>query len=181
MKRLLLASAFVAAAATAMAQGTVKFSNFSTVDGINSPVFAPGGVKLGSAYLGQLYAGPTEGSLAPVGSAAIAFKDAAGVGTGYIIGGTATLGNVGVGATAFIQLRAWEAAGGTSYEAAQAAGKLFGSSATISVVTGGQPPSGPPLVPAPLTGLASFTLVPEPSTLALGVLGAAALLLRRRR
>lgn len=178
MKRLLLASAFVAAAATAMAQGTVKFSNYSTVDGINAPVFAPGGVKLGSAYLGQLYAGPTADSLTPVGIGT-GFKDAAGVGSGYIIGGTATIGNVAPGATAFIQLRAWEAAGGTSYEAAQASGKMFGSSTTLQIVTGGG--GSPPAVPAPLTGLASFTLVPEPSTLALGVLGAAALLLRRRR
>jgi hypothetical protein len=177
MKRLLLASAFVAAAATAMAQGTVKFSNYSTVDGINSPVYAPGNVKLGSAYLGQLYAGPTADSLAPVGTAT-AFKDAAGVGSGYVIAGTVTIGSVTAGNNAFIQLRAWEAAGGTSYEAAQAAGKQFGSSATLTIATGGG--GSPPAVPAPLTGLASFTLVPEPSTLALGMLGAAALLLRRR-
>ena len=179
MKTLMLASAFVAAAATALAQGTVNFSNYSKADGIDAPVFAPGGVKLGSAYLGQLYAGPTADSLAPVGTAAIAFRDAAGNPTGYIIGGKMSIPTVAEGATAFIQLRAWEAAGGTSYEAAQAAGKMYGSSATIQISTGGDS-LVPPKTPAPLTGLASFTLVPEPSTLALGVLGAAALLLRRR-
>lgn len=178
MKTLMLASAFVAAAATALAQGTVKFSNYSTVDGINSPVYAPGNVKLGAAYLGQLYAGTTADSLAPVGTA-VAFKDAAGAGTGYVIGGTVTINSVAGGANAFIQLRAWEAAGGTSYEAAQASGKMFGASPTITIATG-NPNGSPPTVPAALTGLASFTLVPEPSTLALGVLGAAALLLRRR-
>lgn len=180
MKRLLLASAFVAAAATAMAQGTVNFSNFATASGVNAPVFAPGGVtKIGSAYLGQLYAGPTADSLAPVG-VATAFKDSAGVGTGYVIGGTVTIASVTAGNNAFIQLRAWEAAGGTSYEAAQAAGKQFGSSTTLTIATGGG--GSPPAVPAPLTGLQSFSLqaIPEPSTLALGVLGFAALMLRRR-
>lgn len=177
MKTLMLASAFAAAAATALAQGTVNFSNYATASGINAPVFAPGNVKLGSAYLGQLYAGPTADSLAPVGTA-VAFKDAAGAGTGYVIGGTVTINSVTPGANAFIQLRAWDAAGGTSYEAAQAAGKIYGNSATITIATGGG--GSPPATPSPLTGLASFTLVPEPSTLALGVLGAAALLLRRR-
>lgn len=177
MKTLLFASAMVAAAATTLAQGTIKFSNYSPADSINALVYAPGAVKLGTAYLGQLYAGASIDSLAPVG-AAVAFKDASGVGTGIVSGGTVTTA-LAAGSTAYVQLKAWEASGGASYEAAKNSGKMFGSSEIVKIdALGGG--GSPPAVPAPLKGLQSFTLVPEPSTLALGVLGAAALMLRRR-
>lgn len=167
-------------AGTALAQGTVKFSNYSTVDGINAPFFTPEGVKLGSAYLGQLYAGPTGDSLAPVGSA-IPFRNnpATGAGTGYVVGGTVTINSVAPGANAFVQLRAWEATGGTSYEAAQAAGVVYGASATIWIATGGG--GSPPATPAPLTGLQSFSLIPEPAPAWLLAVGLAGLALARRR
>lgn len=179
MKRLVLATALVAAGVTALAQGSLDFSNFKTTSGINAPVFRPDGVtKLGSAYLGQLYAGPVGGSLNPIG-APVAFRDSAGVGTGYIVAGKVLVTGVAEGAKASVVFKAWEAAGGNSFEAAAGSGKLYGQSAMLEITTGGDNLS-PPAVPAPLVGLTSFSLIPEPSTLALGMLGAAALLLRRR-
>jgi hypothetical protein len=179
MKRIVLATAMVAAGVTALAQGTLEFTNYKTAAGINAPVFAQDNVtKLGAAYLGQLYAGPVGGALAPVGTA-VAFRDAAGAGTGYIVGAaTVTVPGIAGGAKANVVFKAWEAAGGTSFEAAQASGKYFGQSAALEITLGNA--GSPPSLPAVLTGLTSFSLVPEPSTVALGMLGAAALLLRRR-
>ena len=100
------------------------------------------------------------------------------------------------GATMFYEIAAWASAGGTTFNPAwvQANGSpatsglpsLFGVSAIASGSAGGGPNALPPL---PLFGGASgltsgFTLtgvVPEPTSMALAGLGAAALLIFRRR
>ncbi len=164
-------------AAPTLAQGVLKFSNYSTVDGIIAPVFDSDGVtRLGSAYYGQLYAGPAESSLAPIGSA-IPFKDAGNVGSGFIIGGSVTVPTVPDYSKAFVQLRAWEASGGTSFEAAQAASSKTGESPVFQVVVGSRWIG----LPAPLTGLQSFALVPEPAPAWLLAVGLAAFALARRQ
>jgi hypothetical protein len=76
-----------------------------------------------------------------------------------------------------VQVRAWMTTGpggGATYELAQSRG----ASGIFSVT-----PASAPATPPDLVGLTSFNIqiVPEPSTIALGVLGAAALLLRRRK
>jgi hypothetical protein len=72
--------------------------------------------------------------------------------------------------------------GGASYETAT---QFIGESAPVNIAgLGGVNPTTGAIVPTPdLSGLQSFNLrvVPEPSTIALGVLGAAALLYRRRK
>jgi hypothetical protein len=93
-----------------------------------------------------------------------------------------TIASVAPGANAVIELRAWDGTKGATYEAASAAGGGFyvGKSAQITIATGGS--GTPPSLPANLVGLQSFAIaVPEPSTIALGLLGAAALLIRRRK
>ncbi len=186
MKKLLFLAVCALATATALAQGTVNFNNRVSAASIDAPVFDVGGTtKLGPTFDAQLYAGPNAGSLAAVGSVT-PFKS--GVLAGYFAGGSVAISTVAPGATASIQVRAWDASGGaTSYEAALAAGVHTGESAIIQVATGGvpDPTTGIPGFPANLTGLQSFslvaTVVPEPSTIALGLLGAGALLLRRRK
>jgi len=88
--------------------------------------------------------------------------------------------------TATLALAAWYNGGGTitSLAAAEAAGVPYGMSASfnLSALGGtGSPPATPPI----LTGLTSFSLinpsaVPEPATITLGIIGAAAFLMRRR-
>jgi hypothetical protein len=85
------------------------------------------------------------------------------------------------GQAATVQLYAWYNNGGTitSYSAAS----VRGFSATGNVTTGGPNSSGPPSTAPNMPALGNFTVVgtPEPSTIALGVMGASGMLLRLRR
>jgi hypothetical protein len=183
MKRLLAGIACLALCVGAFAQGTVNFNNSpGAVGGTGAPVFDVDDTTrlAGTAYWAQLFAGPGENSLAPIG-AALNFRT--GTGAGFFnttgVDTSRSIGTVAPGALATIQVRAWEAAGGTSYDAAFAGGFKTGKSSTFTVTTGGA--GSPPSLPANLVGLTSFSLVPEPSTYALLALGAAALFLRRRK
>jgi len=87
--------------------------------------------------------------------------------------------------SATIALAAWYNGGGayTSLAAAQAANQPAGESLPV-FISGLGGTGSPPATPPPLTGIQSFSLTttstPEPSTIALGVMGASAFLLRRR-
>lgn len=181
MKRLLLVAACIVATVGALAQGTVNFANKVTAAGIDAPVLNVDGTKLaGADYLAQLYAGTTAGSLSAVGTA-VPFKI-----NGYFSGGKVEVPGIAGGATAILQVRAWAAAGGTTYEAAFAKGAASGKSTEFGVALG-NPTAEPPTVPADLKGLTGFQLsggggpIPEPTTIALGALAAGALLLFRRK
>lgn len=185
MKKLIFIAALVAASLSAYAQGTVAFNN-RVVGTVDSPVFDVGGtVKLsGTAFFAQLYAGAAgtaDTALVAIG-APTTFRT--GAGAGYVNAiSEVTVPGVPVGGTARIQMRAWDATFGT-YGAAVAGQGKAGFSASFDVAAlGGQGPSGPPATAPNLAGLQSFSLtqVPEPSTIALGALGVAALLLRRRK
>ena len=73
-----------------------------------------------------------------------------------------------------VVVRMWQ---GASYDTAAEKGQ---SNEIVLGALGGIPASGPPITPPNLDGLQPF-MVPEPSTLALGLLGATALLFRRRK
>ncbi len=180
MKKLtvtLLASTLLGLAA--YGQGTVNFANLGV--GLNAPVYlSDGTTKVASTgFTAELMAGTSAGSLASV--ATTGFLSAA---PGYFSGGTVALPGIAGGATAFLQVRVYSTASG-SYVAAQNAGlaNTFGASSVFSLVTG-DPNAQPPGVPTSFAGkLTSFNLngVPEPSSLALAGLGAAAMLVFRRR
>lgn len=106
---------------------------------------------------------------------------------GLFSGGTRTTGpETPEGGVARFQVRGWEAAYGSTYEAALAAPAMNGRVAFTGTSTIFEGATGdPPLqTPQPITGMGfqSFTVVvPEPSVVALGLIGAGALLLLRRR
>jgi plastocyanin len=132
------------------AGGTVRFAN-----GTNSLVYDVDGASplpAGSAYLTQLYAGPDANSLQPIG-AAVGFSS-----PGRFSSGTRTITSVPAGGVATVQVKVWEAAYGQTYEHALAAGGKVGASAVFTVTTGGG--GSPPTIPASLTGLQSFSLMP---------------------
>ena len=174
MKTLIVATAVTCMAWATLAQGQFMFGNKNLLASppIDAKVFRPDGVTplSGADYWAQAYVGTSLDSLAPVGSP-VNFRT--GSNAGYIVSQVVTTPFAG-GTTVFVEMRAWEA-GAATYEAAVAGGKLFGKSDPIQLTVAEAPNTPPDMV-----GLRSFSLVPEPSTMALGLLGAAALMLRRR-
>lgn len=133
--------------------GRVLFANgLTSFSSLDAPVFDVDTVTPlnGSNYMAQLYAGPTLELLRPV-SAPSPFRS--GFGAGYFYSRIVTLPNVPPGATAVLQVRAWDANKGSSYEEARALGGRFGKSELwVQTVGGGSQP------PTPLGGLQSFSL-----------------------
>jgi len=181
----ILAISLWASAVVSHAQGTVTFANAGP--GINAQVYIDtvGGSQFARAgYMAQLLL-VSGGSLSPIGPVANFIAGA----NGYFNGGVVTIPNVAGGANATFQIFAWDGASGQSaYAAALAAwqgGVIHGgyskpdAGVTIALGGGGSP-QGPP---AGLVGLQPWavTIVPEPSTIALGIIGGLALLLRRRK
>jgi hypothetical protein len=181
MKKLLVTLAAVLVSVSTFAQGTIKFNNRLTGQ-VDAPVSLQGvGTGAGSlpGAMAQLYYIPTTGPAVAL-TPATTFRNASAAAMFYVnepLTGVIVPG-VPAGSTANIQMRAW--VGGASYETAT---QWVGESNIIPVSLGGVPAQGAPIPDAVLSGLQAFALrpVPEPSTIALGVLGAAALLYRRRK
>jgi hypothetical protein len=179
MKKLLVTLAAVLVSASTSGQGTINFNNLvsAATPPINAPVFRADGVtQVGLAPGGasaQLYVSVGGGAFTPVPTV-LQFRTA-GAAAGYVNNPTAVqVPGVAGGTAVQVQMRAWETGTGATWEAAT----IKGQSATLNLTLGGA--GSPPSVPADLVGLTSFSMIPEPSTMALGLLGAAALLYRRR-
>jgi hypothetical protein len=192
MKKLILTS-LVATTATvgALAQGTIAADNLNNSS--SSLSAASGGLFFSS---GTLYSGPlnitilggaSASSLSPVTTLLSSDFANAGAGLyfdlsgqGYPVPGVALNGN------ATLEIEAW-----TGNFSTYAAASAFGAGDSIATVTfqnatgGGSVGGAPPNLPVDLVGMPAVNLLPvttpEPSTIALGGLGAAALLLFRRR
>ena len=205
MKKTLATSITALVTLSALAQGTV---NFATVGSSwNGSVNAPAtnrytGMRIsGTDYTAQLFyndpANPADDAIDPrtgnplltaVGATATFSTGATEAARGYITsvtgGGTRVLPGVAGGATATLQIRAWSTSLGQTWDAAWNAllsgqAGAFASTAVFTIPTG-----NPPLVaPSALTGAnPGLFFVPEPSTVALGILGGlGTLLLVRRR
>ncbi|MCZ7640729.1 MAG: hypothetical protein M5U12_34545 [Verrucomicrobia bacterium] len=158
---------------TARAQGQFWFGNRWT-DSWGTEVYdVDGWTKLtGPDFVVQAYVGLTSESLHPLGPV-IPFRT--GAAAGYWRSTELVVPDVPAGTLVYVEARAWEAAGGNSWESAQAAGFKYGRSNTVWLRL-----SEPPAVPTDMIGLQSFHLIPEPSPSALALLGAAVLLVARR-
>src|SRR5947208_2700042 len=171
----------------AFAQGQLDFRNrnATVTPIIDAPITdIDGTTKLsGAGFLAQLYFSTTgaSGSFTAVTDPAAPFRTGAGVGYwDYGADFARTLPGVAAGSSVWFLVRVWDAASGSFAAAQTRPGGKWGQSnngAGLSVLTGG--PTVPPSAPGVLV-FTSFQ-VPEPSTIALGLLGAAALLLRRRK
>lgn len=193
LKKLALLGLIALTTASAQAAYQIRFYTLNDDTTPTNPVFDTDGVtKLqGSAnYVGQLYVQVGAGSFTAVGSP-VAFLNSGAA--GFITGGATpdiTVADASVLTTTSgaYQLRVWNTANGSTYEAAAATvGAKVGVSSSISVSLLGYNPAtqtAPPGYPT-ANGFASFSLstvaVPEPATIALGLFGAAGLLIRRRK
>jgi PEP-CTERM motif-containing protein len=166
----------------ASGQGTIFFSNFQQ-GGPNAPVYqSDGTTKLsGLQFMAELLAGPSTNSLAPTASTGFLTGNAA----GYFDGGIQTLSGVNITATVWVQVDVWNTGSGASFAQSQSSGLVnsWWQSPKFTVVTGGGAIN--PFPAAVLTGLGTSPvflngLVPEPSTFALGVVGAVVALFRFR-
>lgn len=204
MRKLILGALFVTVAAVSYGQGTatVTFDNRTATltsppdrlirydSSVSSdPSINPFGgtnntvVNFGThTYVAQLYFGATsdgEGSLQAVTTAPAAFRASNTANPGTWLNGTRTLGSFTAGTAVNLQVRIWEPAFGSDYFSVN--GGLRGKSLIFTYTC----PTDPLAPPSAFT-MASFsgfvlTAVPEPTTLALAGLGAAALLIFRRR
>jgi hypothetical protein len=189
MKKQILATLLAGVAATgAFAQGTIAVDNLANTS--TSPIatsgglFFVGGVPYNGASLNiTVLGGASATSLTPIvtltgsqgfvnGGGAGQFADNSGA--AYNVPGVASQG------TAFLEVEAWTGSALTFQAALTTPGDAFGVSTVFQNPTGG--PGVPPVTPQDLTGMPAVILnTPEPATIALGGLGAAALVLFRRR
>jgi len=190
MKKLILTVAMVAAVSVgAFAQGTISFQN--AVGGVGGRITTNNGTSSGLAqgtYTVQILYGTTGTTLANLTPGAI-FTSSTGSGL-FFDGSTLTLTGITAGSgsadtqnNVSIAILGWTG-NFASYAAAVAGGAFVGETAVFNNPTGG---GGTPAAAAAnlVNWLAAnnlvLTPVPEPSTIALGGLGAAALLLFRRK
>lgn len=186
----------LAAAVAANAQGVINFSSASS--GVNarfatSPLSSGGSnllANVDTAFRADLFwaAGTTTvgvdaGSLSGAGFNQLFSSVAAQ--RGFFSGGSKTIDGAAPGAQIVAQVRVWDTSFGTFAAAQQAAGAQWFASGLFLITPALTPPNTPPN----LIGLGSgvvYTLnynavVPEPSSMALAGLGAASLLIFRRR
>lgn len=173
-KQILVAMVSLGLVASAFSQGTVTMGNNSssliTIEGVSMPV---------GSVLFQLYAGPQgadEGSLVaqlPTGGTST-------LAPGRMANVNIAVAGVAPGAIGTFQIWAWDSSYAT-YELA-AASSYVGKSALFTSATGGvgEPASLPVALAGQFSGF-NLTIVPEPTTLVLAGMGAASLLLFRRR
>jgi len=183
MKKLLVTLAAVLVSVSTFAQGTILFDN-RTLTGGDIRVFSDATRSAGAGTLGTvnaqlfLVSGQTFTPLSP----ATTFRTSAAA--SYFVNAVTVDGGAPAGTTVTLVMRAWT---GSSYDAAVAGGGAWGQSDPFSLRLGGANPTTGEIIQTPdLAGntgnpMQPFHLVPEPSTIALGVLGAVALLYRRRK
>jgi len=205
MKKLVIMAAAIFATVNIFAQGTVNFSNIGGQSVFNTLTGAAG--IAGTTFSVQLYqlvfANPpgdptstfTNGDprvqfpTTDAGFTALGAKVTLAA-AGFFVGGNRIAEITPPGAFGYFQVRAWETAFGATYEAAAAANPVGGRTALLGKsnivrVDTGDPTTVPPGPAGSLVlgGLSRIDLivVPEPSVIGLGLIGAGALLMLRRR
>lgn len=190
MKKLLLTAVAAFTAVSLYGQGQVLFRNSASTLVFNQ--FKGANVVLADGIDAGLYwLNPATSAFQLVDTARI--NQGLGVGAGRYSGGTVDIpgGNPGLSQT--FEVRAWEAAFGSTYEAAAAAAPMSIGGGAPRLATLGKSGNFPSMMKDPANPLTtptdlataipgfSVNVVPEPSVVALGLLGVGGLLLLRRR
>ena len=140
----------------------------------NTTVFLWAGEVVGSGWYVEIYGGADRASVAPLwstggGNGVFALSD------GFFDGGIGNVPGLADHATATFTAYAWQ--GANTVGGWQTA--MYVDAATWTQATGA---NTPPNLPSPATlNFPSIIVLPEPTTLALGMVGAAVLLFCRRR
>jgi len=177
----IIASVFICTALQTFAQGQFNFSNIGLspaalvyVGSVGSGVLTDNTYDFNYVY--ALAPNATASQLTSIGLA----TPKVGMAGGEFLGGTQTFANYT--GTITLQIQAWKAAGGSTYAQAVQNGAYAGESSIMQVALG-NPQGSPPGTATKLGGiLSSFAVTtPEPSTIALAVIGLSVLLFRRRK
>jgi len=192
MKKLAVTVACLVCGLSAFAQGFVSLANLGA--GVNSPFKDASGVALsGSGYTVELLTGATATSVTDsinpffTGTFASGFFNAGSrtVLAADVFAWAASPNSAAPNGT-FAMLRVWSNLGGTVSTYAQAlstGGAQYGITAVweTPVQVSTTLPAAAMFAMPLINGTGNLTLVPEPSTIALGMMGVAVLLLRRRK
>lgn len=194
MKKILSLALTLGAAVMVHAQGTFLPATYASDPNFDHSgggdvrdATAGNAFAFGSGYQAQYYVGPA-GTTDPTALTAVGpqagFMGASATdpnGAGYWEGvGNAAITVAGTpgGSQVVLQLRAWKGNSASTYAGAS----VKGASSLLTVTLGN---AGSPATPATsITGMPDFVLttaVPEPATIALGLMGAGALFIRRRK
>lgn len=188
MKTKILSTLVLAIALTGYGQGTINFQNSSTPPNAAQRITTNG---VAGGYMSivpnqfqfALYYGASASSLTSVSSSFLNSTATAGIIAGN---SSLVLTGFGPGQTVFFQVFGWSF-GQTLAQAQTTPGSYWGSSTIASVAAGNaQNPAGTQIFfnasnANQITGFTLNQVVPEPSTMVLAGLGAASLLLFRRR
>lgn len=192
MKKLVLTLAVIGCTAGAFAQGTMI--TIDNLNGAGSKTATSNGLFFdgaGNPFTGamklSLLGGANSASLTGIATVNMLYSGVPGV---YLDDsfGTYNVNGVAPGGVATLQVQAWTgsansfatAAGTEKFNAWNGTQLVGGDTFTFTQATGGG--GTPPGLPKSLDGMPAMQLViPEPSTIALAGLGAAALLIYRRR
>lgn len=177
MKKLIPFAVLLAGATGVFAQ-TVDFNNTRTFATVADRVVRDvgGAALVGTDFVGQLYYGANAGSLNPVTSNPVRFRNVPSSDplAGTWSGATRTLTGFNAGDVVTLQVWAWNGAGGATYASAG----VKGQSATFTYRI---PAAGSLPTDYYIENFRTFTLVPEPSVIGLGLIGVGALFMLRRR
>ncbi len=144
------------------AQGTIDFSN-SKPPLVDAPIVDAAGQPVGSAYRVGAYLLHPGGEAGYLFQASIRDVPETSTGSGYFQAGVHEITGVSPASSVTIEVRAWPAHAGSTYEQALANGAAVGRSAPITVIVGGPVPPAPPRLPPTLLGLQGFQLSPASS------------------
>lgn len=185
----MIVSLSVFAGSSVFGQSQFLFRNFEP-GYVDAPVFnAQGNPLEGAVYMAELWGGTTIDSLTPLVILRQPYPREI---LPFALDGYVALSNNGPlivptaipGGAAWLQMRAWDARLGDTYEEVSALGFGGYGESSVFYVQGTDPTLVPPVAPAPLIGLQSFSLrpiIPEPSAWALLALGGITVWLTRRK
>lgn len=164
------------------AQGQVFFSNLpnTLTEPPERQVFLPGGSPVADAnYVAELWFDTGSGYQIATPAAGNTFAAFLPTLPGYWTAGVRNLSGTAADQTVDLKVVAWDHSAFATYGDAVAGGGISGESVPFSFTTKA---SGTPPNQLGMTSFVGFSLaVPEPSTIALGVLGLGALVMFRRR
>jgi hypothetical protein len=189
MKKLAIVAIGLAAGFALQAQGFVSFANLGS--GLLAPYKDVGGANLSGSYVVELWAGTTANTLLAVPGTQKTVNFNA---SGFFNAGTVSIpvSQLDASGNGFASVKVWANPGGvTSWgQASTTQGLKVGQTGGIgggsfAIKANMLDPTLPPPPGAVMKNMSAITMynnpVPEPSVIALGILGAAALFLRRRK